>query len=161
MFYYCKSLTSLYVTNFNTQNVTNMAYIFGMCGSLTSLDVNHNMEGFFLGDKNLISIDLSSFQTKKVKKISSMFQGCSLLNSINLSNFNTINIEEMNNMFSDCSNLKYLDISSFRYNNSYKYKSYNQIFNKSSSSVNITIHKSFYDLIKNEIPLNWIKTIIY
>ena len=39
MFNDCNSLTSLDLSNFNTQNVTNMKYMFYDCYLLTSLDL--------------------------------------------------------------------------------------------------------------------------
>ena len=38
MFYNCSSLTSLNLSNFNTNNFHNMSSIFYECSSLTSLD---------------------------------------------------------------------------------------------------------------------------
>ena len=38
MLYYCSSLTSLNLSNFNTNNVNNMIYMFCDCSSLISLD---------------------------------------------------------------------------------------------------------------------------
>ena len=39
MLYYCSSLTSLNLSNFNTNNVNNMIYMFCDCSSLISLDL--------------------------------------------------------------------------------------------------------------------------
>ena len=60
MFYYCNSLSSLDLSNFNTQNVTNMGYMFSYCNSLSSLD-------------------LSNFNTQNVTNMESMFRGCKSL----------------------------------------------------------------------------------
>ena len=38
MFYNCSSLTSLNLSNFNTNNVNNMSGMFSCCSSLTSLN---------------------------------------------------------------------------------------------------------------------------
>ena len=57
MFYNCKSLISLDLSNFNTQNVTNMSYMFFDCNSL-------------------LSLDLSNFRTKNVKDMHSIFYDC-------------------------------------------------------------------------------------
>ena len=111
------------------------------------------MEGIFYYNSNLRIIDVSNFHTPNIIKLNSMFEGCSSLKSLNLSQFNTIKVEEMDYMFLGCHALKYLDISSFRYNISYNYKTYRNILS-SDSSLNITIHKSFFDLIKNVIPIN-------
>ena len=41
MFSYCKSLSSIDISNFNTQNVTNMEYMFYECNSLSSIDLSN------------------------------------------------------------------------------------------------------------------------
>ena len=58
MFCGCSSLKGLNLTNFNTNNVTNMGGMFSGCSSLKNL--------------NLIN-----FNTNNVTKISGMFFGCS------------------------------------------------------------------------------------
>ena len=83
MFYDCNSLSSLDLSNFNTQNVTNMGGMFYNCKSLTSLD-------------------LSNFNTQNVKNMDNIFNGCKSLISLDLSNFNTQYLTNMDNMFSGC-----------------------------------------------------------
>ena len=51
MFYNCNKLTKLDISNFNTNNVTNLSHLFYNCYSL-------------------ISIDLSNFNTNKVTDMS-------------------------------------------------------------------------------------------
>ena len=68
MFYNCSSLTSINLSNFNTDNATDVNYMFDGCYSLTS-------------------INLSNFNTNNVTDMSHMFCNCSLLTSINLSTF--------------------------------------------------------------------------
>ena len=41
MFFNCNSLINLYLSNFNTQNVTNMIWMFFNCNSLTKLDLSN------------------------------------------------------------------------------------------------------------------------
>ena len=101
MFYYCSSLTSLDLSNFDTSNVTNMSYMFDGCRSLTSLD-------------------LSSFDTKQVTNIGSMFYHCSSLTSLDLSNFDTSNVTNMSYMFDGCRSLTSLNISNFTFNDTLK-----------------------------------------
>ena len=62
LFYNCYTLTSLNLSNFSTQNVTNMRYMFYNCKSLTSLD-------------------LSNFNTQNVTNMEYMFSYCYLLTS--------------------------------------------------------------------------------
>ena len=47
MFDYCKSLTNINLSNFNTQNVTNMSNMFYLCVSL-------EIKNLIVKDKNII-----------------------------------------------------------------------------------------------------------
>ena len=60
MFFCCESLTNLNLSNFNTQNVTNMKYMFYYCFLLTNLN-------------------LSNFNTQNVTNIQGMFYYCKSL----------------------------------------------------------------------------------
>ena len=93
MFYGCSALTSLDVTHFNTAKVTNMSYMFSSCVALTSLDV-------------------TKFNTANVTDMSGMFSGCKTLTSLDVSKFNTVNVTNMSYMFSMCK-LTSLDVSKF------------------------------------------------
>ena len=61
MFNGCELLTSINLSNFNTNNVTNMSEMFYSCSSLTS-------------------INLSNFNTNNVTNMSEMFNNCSSRN---------------------------------------------------------------------------------
>ena len=50
-----------------------------------------------------------------------MFNGCSSLISLDLSSFDTKNIEEISNMFNGCNNLQYINLKNFELNNSLDY----------------------------------------
>ena len=67
--------------------------------------------------KNILDLDLSSFDTSKVTDMSYMFYGMSNLTSLNLSNFDTSNVTKMYDMFSNMSNLTTLDLSNFNTSN--------------------------------------------
>ena len=62
---------------------------------------------------SLRSLDLSSFNTRKVAYMQDMFQGCTNLESIDLSSFDTENMKSMTGMFFSCTKLETLDLSSF------------------------------------------------
>ena len=51
MFHGCSSLTNINLSNFNTQNVTNMSWMFYGCSSLTKKNVITNDNGIFEGLK--------------------------------------------------------------------------------------------------------------
>ena len=63
--------------------------------------------------KNILEIDLSSFDTSKVTNMGRMFSGMSNLIALDLSNFNTSQVTDMRYMFSGMSNLIALDLSNF------------------------------------------------
>ena len=54
--------------------------------------------------ESLESIDLSSFNTKKVENMNFMFLRYKNLNSIDLDTFNTENVRNLNRMLGYCSN---------------------------------------------------------
>ena len=112
MFYGCRSLTSLDLSNFNTSNVTNMQYMFSYCTGLTSLDVTNfntsavtTMTNMFNDCKSLTSLDLSNWDTSNVTNMTFMFNGCSSLSSLDLSNFDTSKVTSYGSMFKNCTSL--------------------------------------------------------
>ena len=87
MFSGCQNLTSLDLSNFNTEDVQYMSGMFRGCSSLTSLN-------------------LSNFKTENVKDMNNMFYGCKSLTSLDLSNFKTKNVKDMSSMFYECNSLQ-------------------------------------------------------
>ena len=59
MFYDCKNLKSLDLSNFNTSDVSDMSYMFANCEKLKSLDI-------------------SSFNTSNATNIDYIFSGCKI-----------------------------------------------------------------------------------
>ena len=124
LFYEKSEITSIdFGENFNTENVTDMSFMFYDCSSLTSLDLSRfntsnvrSMSGMFDGCNNLTSLNLSSFNTSNVRSMGGMFYGCNNLTSLDLSNFNTSNVTDMSYMFSFCK-LTSLDLSNFNTSN--------------------------------------------
>ena len=104
----------------NTEQVTNMSYMFSDCSALTSLDLSNfntakvrDMSYMFYRCSALSSLDLSNFNTAIVTNMSYMFSDCSTLSSLDLSNFNTAIVTNMSYMFFNCANLSSLDLSNF------------------------------------------------
>ena len=75
------------------------------------------MNSMFYNCNSLLSIDISSFNTKNVIDISYMFYNCSFLLSINLSKFDTNSINNMENLFYNCHSLKTINILNFKTEN--------------------------------------------
>ena len=65
MFSWCSSLININLSNFNTNNVTDMSWMFGRCLSLTN-------------------INLSNFNTNNVNNMWGMFYGCEKLTKNNV-----------------------------------------------------------------------------
>ncbi len=87
MFWNCRNLSSLDLTNFNTAKVTDMSSMFKYCQVLSSLN-------------------LSNFNTAEVENMFGMFSGCSMLQTIYVSdNFVTTKVSSGADMFSGCDKL--------------------------------------------------------
>jgi surface protein len=87
-FYGMRNLLSIMDMNYlNTNEVTEMRYMFCGCNKLTSLDVSH-------------------FNTSQLTTMRSMFDSCYGLTSLDLSSFNTSQVFNMGDMFHDCNNLR-------------------------------------------------------
>jgi len=93
MFSHCSGLNELDVSNFNTQNVTDMSYMFFNCDGLTELDV-------------------SNFSTQNVTNMDAMFGWCGALTELDLSSFNTQNVTDMAQIMYNCPKLKSLTLGS-------------------------------------------------
>ena len=72
MFYNCNSLSSLDISNFNTEIVTSMEEMFRYCTLLSSLDLSNfntqnviTMERMFYNCRSLYYLDISNFIFKK------------------------------------------------------------------------------------------------
>lgn len=80
------------LTNLDTAEVTDMAFMFASMSSISTLD-------------------LSSFDTSNVIWMKSMFERCRSLTRVDLSHFNTSNVKLMESMFFGCPALNELDLS--------------------------------------------------
>ena len=78
----------------NTENVTDMSYMFW-------------------DDQGLTQLDVSTFDTSKVTNMNQMFSEVCSLTNLDLSNFDTSNVTDMEMMFCFDENLTELDLSNF------------------------------------------------
>ena len=76
-----------------------------------------NCHKLFYKCKDIVNIDLSSFNIKNIQNMSYMFYSCSNLKNVNLSSINGENIIDLSFIFSGCSNLTNLDLSTFKIKN--------------------------------------------
>ena len=121
MFWNCRNLSSLDLTNFNTAKVENMSGMFHSCQKLSSLTLSESfntanvtdMSNMFSYCNMLEKLNLSNFNTTKVEDMSYMFYMCQKLTELNLSNFKTEKVKNMKYMFSYCNMLEKLNLSNF------------------------------------------------
>ena len=100
--------------------MTDASYMFYYCNNLVSVDVSGfdtsqvtDMESMFRKCKNLTRLDISGFDTSQVTDMSGMFGQCNNLSNLDVSEFNTSRVMRMDSMFSGCSSLTSLDVSGF------------------------------------------------
>lgn len=112
MFYACKALTTLDVSDWDTSNVTNMSDMFSYCSALTTLDVSNwntsnvkTMNSTFSDCSVLTTLDVSGWNTSNVTNMRYMFSNCSALTTLDVSNWDTRNVTDMSYMFGSCSAL--------------------------------------------------------
>ena len=80
------------LSNFNTESVENMRYMFEDCS-------------------NLFLLDVSSFSTENVVNMEGMFFECDSLEFLDLTSFNTTSLESLYRMFYDCNSLQRIYVS--------------------------------------------------
>ena len=113
-FYDCTNLATIEgFENLNTENMTKMSYMFFLCRNLSSLDLTNfytgnvtEMWNMFGGCEGLTSLDLTSFNTANVTDMDKMFSGCSTLTTIYVSEKFVTDQVKGYDMFSGCRSLK-------------------------------------------------------
>ena len=126
MFFDCKRLSKLDLSNFNTSKVQRMDEMFSGCSSIEELDLSsfsfssvEEIKEMFMDCTSLENIVFPKEpNTITCINISGVFQNCKSLKSICLHNFDIYDTTDMSYMFSGCSSIKELDLSHF-YNAGY------------------------------------------
>ena len=108
------------LTNFNSSEVTDMAYMFSGCSSIQSLNLENfdtgnvtTMQSMFSGCIKLQTLTISSFNTSNVTNMWDMFYNCTKLSSLDVSGFDTQNVQLFTGMFKQCESLTELNVSGF------------------------------------------------
>ena len=120
MFYNCKSLVSIDLSNINTIYFNSAESMFYNCISLKSI----NFKGFHLKSVTTINymfyncisfetIDLSSFKPDALVYMEKVFGNCIFLTSITFSDFDTHNVKYMDYLFYNCTSLKSINLTDF------------------------------------------------
>lgn len=107
--------------SFKNYKMTRTRYLFCNCKNMKSITGIENlctdeiidMRGMFCDCNSLTSLDVSGFNTKKVKEMSEMFYGCESLTALDVRGFDTENVTGMAYMFTNCKKITELDVSGF------------------------------------------------
>lgn len=99
---------------------TDASNLFALHNQLVTLDMTNfntgnvlSMSCMFESCSSLMTLNLDGFETNSVTNMRYMFYGCSSLANLNLSSFDTCDVTEMTCMFESCSSLTSLDVSNF------------------------------------------------
>ena len=109
----------VFAKNFAQAEFTSTAYWFLNCKKLSSIEglkyLNTtkvtDMHGMFYNCSNLMSLDLSGWDTSNVTNMCTLFFCCSSLTSVDVSGWDTSNVTGMTSMFIRCTSLTSLDVS--------------------------------------------------
>lgn len=111
------SITSLDLSGWNTDSLTNMQYMFENCTKLTGLNLSGwdtsnvtSMEGLFGHDQQLTNLRLDGWNTGNVRLMGHMFEYCTKLTSLDLSGWDTSNVTDMYALFDNCTSLASLKL---------------------------------------------------
>lgn len=105
----CVFLKKIDLSGFNTENVTDMKFMFYDCVSLVDLNVSNlntskvtDMSYMFKNCQSLPTIDLRSFDTHNVTNMDAMFGNCRIAKEIKASSMWTNEKATTKNMFAEC-----------------------------------------------------------
>lgn len=121
-FWLFEALTTIeHLDYLNTSEVDDMRSMFSSCASLETLDLSSfntekvkYMYAMFDGAKNLRSIKLpKGFIGSSVTDLNATFKGCESLTELDLSGSNSENVKDMKAMFYGCRALSKLDLTDF------------------------------------------------
>lgn len=122
-FWWFEALTTIeHLDYLNTSEVDDMRLMFSSCTSLETLDLSSfntekvkYMYAMFDGATNLRSIKLpKGFIGSSVTDLRSMFKDCTNLTELDLSGSNAENVKDMGEMFYGCRALSKLDLTDFK-----------------------------------------------
>lgn len=117
---YKSRLTEIGILSGNFGNVTKAYAAFLGCSNVISMDVSgwdtsslQDAREIFKGCSSLTSLDLSNWDTSSITDMGWLFQDCSSLESLDVSNRDTSSVTNMDSMFKNCSKLTSLDVSNW------------------------------------------------
>jgi len=139
-------------TNFKTNNVIAMSFMFANCKSLKTLNLSKftttnviNMFKMFFECSSLETINLSNFTTTNVTDMSYMFYNNNMLQSLNINHFDTSNVTDMSYMFYNLKEITSLNLSNIK---TTKLKKANRMFYYMSSLSTLKLNSADFSKTK-------------
>ena len=130
------------ILRWNTAQTTCKDLFYNLA-NIVSIDLSHfdssqitDIQAMFYKCKNLKSINFDNFGTSLVQQMERIFWGCESLTSIDLSNFDTTLVTNMREMFQECTSLTSIDLSNF---NTYSLEAMDYMFYKCTSLVSVDL----------------------
>lgn len=112
MFWGCRNLEEINVSNWDTSSATSMYGILAYCEKLSTIDVSNwdtskvtDLSSMFAYCRGLTTLDVSNFNTSSATTMRGMFAECNILSNLNLENFDTTNVTNLQAFVSGCHNL--------------------------------------------------------
>lgn len=117
VFSMCNTLEHIDVSNWDTSKVTSFLAIFNACTAVRELNTSNwvvtanDIRDMFRSCTNLESVDVSKFDTSKMKSLEAVFFGCNNLKIIDVKNWDTKMVTNLHYTFNGCQSVKILDVS--------------------------------------------------
>lgn len=129
VFGYCSSLTEIDLSSWDVSKVTTLRFAFGGNQSIRTMSLRllnisgwnvtnacTSLRAMFQCCPNLVTVDVSSWDTSNVTDMQSMFHTCTSLTHIDVSNWDVSSVENMSFVFNNCASLSALNVSKWKMN---------------------------------------------
>ena len=168
MFFCCKKLQILNLSNLYFREVINMSNMFSFCEKLEAVNFGDGSNDNSSATKELTTASCMFYGCTELKKIkfrngffyscknyldiSSLFKGCSSLNSLNLDKCNIQKVGNIEGMFYGCSSLETIDLCKNSFGSTPT--GYISLFSGCNYLKKITFYKEFNTCISYAIKKN-------
>jgi len=116
-----ENLVSVDTDEWNTENVTDMGYMFSGCKALKDIDASHwdmrkvtDIQAMFYDCTSLTELDLSNWEFENLENMPVVFTGCTGLVSLNVDGWDITGVSNLSGVFAGCSALTSLDLSGWK-----------------------------------------------
>lgn len=111
--YYYTEATNIFLNDDSNAMFHNLVNLISLDVSSFDTSKVRGMGNMFFGDEKLTSLDLSNFDTQSLTNMDKMFYGLSSLTSLNIGSFNTSKVTNMDSLFYGMVNIENINVSNF------------------------------------------------